>query len=227
MKEIRTVSVWRRGIVRNVTREIPNNYATREEWLNAAIAHYRPAFAAQGFPLPDKVRVTCGFPGIRALATGSSNHRIGECWSSQASADGTVEIMISPVVSEPMRVLDILVHECCHAGAGNECGHKGNFKKLAKAMGLVGKMTATEGGDAFKRDAAPILDELGAYPHAALDARVGRKKQTTRMLKCECAECGYTVRISQKWLDDVGAPHCPDHGEMAQGSGKDEDEAGE
>jgi len=34
------------------------------------------------------------------------------------------------------------------------------------------------------------------------------KKQTTRMIKAECPSCGYTARISQKWVD-VGLPTCP------------------
>lgn len=42
------------------------------------------------------------------------------------------------------------------------------------------------------------------------------KKQKTRMLKCECATCGYTVRTARKWLELAGAPLCPieDHGRM-------------
>jgi hypothetical protein len=35
------------------------------------------------------------------------------------------------------------------------------------------------------------------------------KKQTTRLLKCECAECGYTARVTAKWIKDSGAPMCP------------------
>lgn len=44
-----------------------------------------------------------------------------------------------------------------------------------------------------------------------------KKKQSTRLLKCSCQNegCGYTVRITRKWLDELGAPHCPMHGEMA------------
>jgi hypothetical protein len=190
---------------------------TREQWLNAAIGHYRPVFAGKGHPIPDKVRVSCAFPSVRALS-GTANHRIGECWSGQASADGTIEMMISPAIAEPLRVLDILAHELCHASVGNECGHKGPFRKLALAIGLEGKMTATHGGDAFKRHAQTIVDALGPYPHAALDARVGRKKQTTRMIKCECPECGYIARVAQKWLIDVGPPECPLHGPMLEQS---------
>ena len=40
------------------------------------------------------------------------------------------------------------------------------------------------------------------------------KKQSTRLLKCECPTCGYIARVAWKWLEDKGAPHCPEHGEM-------------
>jgi hypothetical protein len=33
-------------------------------------------------------------------------------------------------------------------------------------------------------------------------------------LKAECGDCGYTVRVTRKWVDDAGAPHCPKHGAM-------------
>lgn len=32
--------------------------------------------------------------------------------------------------------------------------------------------------------------------------------QTTRMIKCECLECGYVVRTSRKWAA-MGLPICP------------------
>jgi hypothetical protein len=36
-----------------------------------------------------------------------------------------------------------------------------------------------------------------------------RKKRTTRLLKCECEACGYTARVTRKWVDEAGAPICP------------------
>jgi hypothetical protein len=45
----------------------------------------------------------------------------------------------------------------------------------------------------------------------------GRKKQVARLIKCECAECGYVARVARQWIDDQGAPHCPAHGEMTAG----------
>lgn len=34
------------------------------------------------------------------------------------------------------------------------------------------------------------------------------------MLKAVCS-CGYTARITSKWVDEVGPPHCPMHGPMS------------
>jgi hypothetical protein len=47
------------------------------------------------------------------------------------------------------------------------------------------------------------------------------KKQGTRMLKAECPECGYTIRLTKKWAD-VGLPTCPtDGGALALDRGGD------
>lgn len=43
-----------------------------------------------------------------------------------------------------------------------------------------------------------------------------RKKQRGRLIKCICTAegCGYTVRVTRKWIVDPGPPHCPVHGAM-------------
>jgi len=38
------------------------------------------------------------------------------------------------------------------------------------------------------------------------------KPQGTRLLKASCPGCGYTVRITQKWLTKAGTPTCPADG---------------
>src|SRR3546814_9319641 len=80
-------------------------------------------------------------------------------------------------------------------------------------------MRSTTPGEAFLAAVAPILDAVGPLPHARLDTdgvSTAPKKQKTRMLKCECATCGYTARTARKWLEQAGAPLCPieDHGQM-------------
>lgn len=191
---------------------------TRESWLGDLAEQLKPLFKAAGAPIPGNIRVTCGFPSHRPL-NGSKRQAIGQCWSSSASRDQHFEIMISPVIDDPTVVAATLAHELTHAAVGLKHGHKGQFRKVALAIGLEGRMTATTAGDAFKRHLDGIVAAIGPYPHARLDANAqssGPKKQASRLLKCECADCGYTVRITRIWINDVGLPHCPEHGEMQE-----------
>jgi hypothetical protein len=181
-------------------------HQTREQYLNAFLDEIRPVFAAEGYPLPEKIRVTCGFPSQNAR---SALKRIGEHWHADASADGTHEIMISPVLDDVWDVTGTLVHELCHAALPLGTGHKGDFPKLAKKLHLEGKPTSTTVGVAFKSTFGALVESLGDYPHARLNVS-SKKTQGTRMLKACCAECGYTIRLTQKWAD-VGLPSCPTH----------------
>jgi hypothetical protein len=68
------------------------SFEYRDAWLDAAAEHFKPDFEAYGYPLPERLRVTCGWPSKGALALKA--RRIGECWEPKASADRTVEIFI-------------------------------------------------------------------------------------------------------------------------------------
>lgn len=176
---------------------------TREDWLNAALEMIRNRMlAVTGDVVPANTKVSCGLAGGRIGAK-----RIGECWSDTCSADGSTEIFISPAIAEPITVLATLVHEAVHAAVGVKHGHKKPFAKVAKAMGLEGKMTATIAGTELVTLLHAWSDLLGIYPHATLSS-VGRKKQSTRLVKVECGGCGYVLRTTQKWLDKSGCPLC-------------------
>lgn len=184
---------------------------TREEWLTDAAVmclHHintNTGIYENGVDMP-LLAVSCGFPGGRSAS--GKNAAIGQCWSSQASAAGRTEIFISPTISDPIVVLATLLHEVIHAVVGLECGHKGEFKRVAIACGLEGKMTATVASEALKSVLATWVSHLGEYPHAQLTPSAsGIKKQSTRLIKVECPSCGYTVRTTQKWLQ-VGVPTC-------------------
>lgn len=197
-------------------------YRTREEWLGALADSMAPWFRELGAPLP-KFRISIGFP-----STGRRGQRIGECWDGAASADETFEVFIRPDRFDVLEIAGILAHELTHAAVGLDKRHGKAFRRVATAIGLTGPMRATVPGDAFKQRVAPILKKLGAIPHARLSwgDSSGPKKQTTRMIKCECGECGYTARVARKWLEDVGAPHCPEHGEMTVEAPETDEEAG-
>jgi hypothetical protein len=68
-------------------------------------------------------------------------------------------------------------------------------------------MTATVAGQALTAKLKAMLPTLGAYPHAGMIAAVSEAKQGTRLLKVSCPECGYTIRVTAKWID-VGLPQC-------------------
>lgn len=182
----------------------------REQWLNDAVGHLTGHFETSGGRRPPKnVRVTCGWPGSKALSR--KGRRIGECWPEEASKGGQFEIFISPFLSDPIEVLETLVHELAHATVGTEAGHGKAFSQFARKLGLEGPPTATHAGEDLREMVLrPITAELGEYPHDVLDRdKSPTKKQGTRMLKLVCEECGYTARTTAKWLESHGALICP------------------
>lgn len=210
----------------------------RETWLNELASLMAPRFEELGFPLPP-FRVSVGF-----VSTGMGGDRIGECWDKTASADRKFEIFIRPDAADSKKVAFILAHELVHAAVGLKEGHKGNFAKVALALGFPRPLThAKPMTDEMTAWLEPMLAQLGEIPHAPLTWRKGKvergaggvtpkdgegeeggeegptssapKKQSTRLLKCVCKadDCGYTVRVTAKWLE-VGPPHCPLHGAM-------------
>lgn len=182
--------------------------ATREEWLSNLAEIFRDRFAEHKYELPKVVRVSVGFPSSRGLS--EHNRVIGQCWYPEAAKDKSTHVFISPVIGDALRVSDVLLHELCHSVAGQKAGHKGQFKRVAVAMGLTGKMTATTPAPELLKELSVIVKKLGPYPHAMLDPKKSPvKKQSTRLLKAECPKCGYIVRVTQKWIDEAGLPTCP------------------
>lgn len=168
---------------------------TREQWLNAFVHEARKVFKLRSHELPEKIRVSIGFMFRGGKA-------IGQCWHEAASTDGTREIFIIPTLDDSSRIADILTHELCHTLFGPDEKHGKNFKAAAYGMGLEGKATATTAGDNWRAWAFPILAKLGPIPHAAIDpAGSGIKKQTTRLLKCECDTCGFIFRATAKHVN--------------------------
>ena len=180
----------------------------REAWLNQMMKGMKAKFKAVGCPLPANVRVSCGFPS-------GGGRAIGQCWNETASEGKKFEIFIHPGEAESMDVAAILAHELVHAGAGHAAGHGAGFRRVALAIGLQGKMTATTAGPHFIEWVGPLLAKAGDYPHERLNGGLsvvgGPKKQTSRLLKASCDGCGYTIRITRQWID-VAVPVCPDSG---------------
>jgi hypothetical protein len=193
---------------------------TREAWLTELTQKLRDSFLAIDFPLPEKIRASCGFPSKGALA--SKKRSIGEAWADDRSEDQHYETFVSPMISDALEVAAVEVHELCHVAVGVKNGHRKPFTTVAKAMGLEGPMTATTAGEALKVKLAKLIEELGPYPHARLVHSSGPKKQGTRMILVKCPKCEYQVRTTKKWIE-VGVPTCP-CGEKMKAEIPDEDE---
>jgi SprT-like family len=179
----------------------------RQAWLEKATKALRELFARKGYKVPAAVRISVGWP----KGTHGAQHTIGQCWSIDASSDQHNEIFVSPEVTLPARslqVMGILAHELVHATIGNKAGHGPAFKACATKIGLTGKMTATSEGAEFKAFAENLFRRIGLIPAGRINFAKGRKVQTTRLLKCECGTCGYTARVTRKWIV-LGTPICP------------------
>lgn len=185
-------------------------WTTREEWLIAAADQLREnVFGDHEVPA---FRVSVGWPGGR----GTKTTTVGQCWNTLASEDQVPQVFISPTIKDRSEVLRILTHEMIHVFDDCASGHRGQFLRVFRAIGMTGKATECDATEELRLTLADIADELGAYPHGALRkasprAKTGEPKQTTRMLKLAAPTCcGYTVRTTQKWIDE-GLPTCP-HG---------------
>lgn len=180
---------------------------TREEWLNKAVGILsKDLFQKNGYLVPKVIHVSVGFPyGSRG------GKAIGQHWHPKASLDNNGQIYITPTLASGIRVLDVLVHEMVHAAVGNEAGHGPTFKKCAEAVGLTGKMRSTVAGPELEKLLAKtITTKLGPYPHPGLNVgEAPRKKQTTRMVKMECAACEYIVRGTMTKIIENGPVVCP------------------
>jgi len=181
---------------------------TREQWLLQMVERMRSVFEQAGYPLPPHIRVSCGWPTQRALAPTGKNRSTGQCFSTACSSDGAHEVFVSPALDDPQRVAEVLVHELCHAVDNCRHGHGPEFRAMATAVGLEGKMTATVAGPQLRERLNALHSQMPEYPHRTLDMRVDGKKQGTRLLKIVCPACGYTARTTRQWIER-GLPTCP------------------
>lgn len=183
----------------------------REEWLTRiANLEVCPLISIHDGSVPDKYRISVGWP--RGSRGGKTSESIGQCWDPKCSADGHHEVFISPKL-DAFAAVETLIHEMIHVSAGVAAKHRGEFKRLAIAVGLEGKMTATVAGEELAKRIRAWIADLPEYPHGPMNlggTKEGEpdEKKGSRLIKVCCPSCEYTVRMAQKWID-VGVPSCP------------------
>jgi hypothetical protein len=177
---------------------------TRELWLQNAVDMVEPIFKNKGYKIP-KIQVSCGFP-----STGNKTKHIGQCWGRSSTSDGVNQLFISPILDEPVQVLDTLVHELVHAIDDCIHHHGPEFKKIATDVGLQGPMREASAGPWLKELLIGIAKQLGKYPHSKINLAHSSSKKTGPRPRAKCKKCGYEVTPLKKWLH-MGPPLCPKH----------------
>lgn len=178
----------------------------REEYLTEACnmilgSIIAPAISADWEPA-HPFRVSVGYaPRSRA-----NSKVVAVCIASAASADSHNEIFVTPAIDDSMVIMANLAHELIHYSDDCESGHKNFFARIARRIGLEGKLTATVAGDRLKGQLQKIVDTLGEIPHAKIDLDKAKPRQSTRMIKVACPDtetCGFSYRTSQTNISKI------------------------
>lgn len=135
--------------------------------------------------------------------------------------DGIHEINLCSEYLKTHDMGELILHELAHAenrtlGIRDCAGrmHNKKFKTMAERLGLVVKDRDSSVGYGFTDLADGGKDFLKkiAFKHKLFClARLSggpKKKAGSRLIKCACPSCGYTVRTTQKWIE-AGLPICP------------------
>lgn len=184
--------------------------AESERVLMEAITHFKLTVAAT------QIVVTIQSKGRKnALGWFGANH-----WKN-GKPDALHEINLSAEHLKSHNMGETLLHELAHAENKQlgilDCSgrrHNKKFKAMAERLGLLvkdadpqvgfGYTDLAAGGEAFLKKCS-FKRELFALCRLESGPR---KKVGSRLIKCECPSCSYTVRVTRKWLA-VGNPTCP------------------
>ncbi len=225
------------------TSPIASTAANREAWLRQVAERMAPTFAEIGFPIP-AFRASIGFPFGAETATGQCwDKRVSgdghfEIFINPGRDDSRA--IASTLAHELAHASAGLA--CGHKGAFativralgfvGRLTHAQDLDAAPKLAAWLDGILAEAGAIPHaaltlnQRGAAKVAVKVGGGIAAASPDGDGDgepdagptssrpKPQTGRLLKACCAECGYTVRVTAKWLE-VGPPHCPAHGAMA------------
>ena len=179
----------------------------RENWLTEAAQFIlddkiEPLMNGRDYPAP--YRISIGYP---PRSRGNSKV-IATCIKSEASAGGFSELFVSPKLGESIPILEALAHELVHYSDDCASGHRHHFARVARKIGLIGKLTSTSANPDLIKYLESIIETLGEIPHDAINLEVAKPRQTTRMIKLICHRCSFNFRASQTQIDKIDNFEC-------------------
>ena len=121
--------------------------------------------------------------------------------------DQVNQTFLSPGLSDPVLVLDTLMHELIHAVDDCQNKHGSAFKKMALKLGLKGPMRSAGTGPELLVKLEAIALSLGPYPHARLTVPRRVVSYSPRP-RAKCGVCGFTVPMLKAFIH-YGSPICP------------------
>lgn len=184
---------------------ITHQHTSREAWLKSAVQELEPMLKLDGaVSMPDQWAVSVGFP----KGAFKNNPSIGECWDPSVSESNVTNMFISPVLDDLHSILATLLHEMVHAAVGLKHKHTGEFRRVARAVGLEGKLTATfvtEGTELYK-NFTDIITALGAYPGTAMTVKKAEKKPYFLVRLASPNDPTYKFTMAPRLIEEFGLP---------------------
>ena len=182
-----------------------------ERLIAAACSHFRLSIQ------PSEVIVTIQTRGKLTRALGWFS---GERWENTQNKP-IHEINLSAEWLKQNDARETLLHELAHAenhkkGIQDVAGsrHNKKFKAMAEQLGLLVKKPTDHRGFAYTSlgpDANAFLTKFAFKRELFQLARLATEANSSpgsRLIKCVCPDCGYTIRTAQKWIN-VGLTTCP------------------
>lgn len=150
---------------RNSNLPVIHRYA--EVWLNEAVELLRPRFRQAGYEIPP-VHVSVGF-STDGYKPGAKKNTIGVCHARHLTVEGVNEIYITPMRTEPVDVISLLVHELIHAIDDCKSGHGPQFQKISRELKCTDnpKVPVNEWRETIEIYREMAL-QLGRYPRAGV-----------------------------------------------------------
>lgn len=173
--------------------------ATREEWLMAAADQLSSLFPP-GMVYP-ALKISVGW----ARRAKRGGHKYAEVWGAEQADDkATVQIFISPMVSERLEVLLVLLHTLVHVHRLPDVAHNKAFSRLARYVGLRAPWGYPAASEGLGQQLQLVAAMLGPYPHVTLwdIPRVRKPPVVSRIWSCACgAQVKAKIELHAKCLD--------------------------
>ena len=179
--------------------KVTNHDVAVTQWFEKATQSLSDkVFRPHGFKVPKNIRINVS--EMRTANKTTAHTTLGRCYPTHFTTGkhdnpapkreqvNIIQMNIATTGKDnSVNVLDTLAHELIHAIDDNKSGHKkgGAFDKMARAIGLEGKLTSTYAGEELKGRLNGIIKTIGKFPLQEVNLE-GLRRDTNRNLKVRC-----------------------------------------